>query len=570
MNLQVFVITQSIMALASEEQARDWLPRMYRYEMICAYAQTELAHGSNVAGLLTEVTYIRETDEFEIHSPCLGSTKWWIGQLGKCANYAIVFGQLIIDGRSYGPHPFMVQIRSLVDHKPLPGITVGDIGPKYGFNAADNGFIRFNRVRIPRTNMLTKFSGVNEKGVYIRPPNSKLVYGSMLAVRFKIVANSSRALSIATTIAVRYSAVRRQFSMFKGKQESQILDYTSQQYRILPYLAASYALNFTSEWIVTLYKRLNTDFKEGDFSLLASAHATASGLKSLFTEFVSKGIEDCRRACGGHGYSLFSGLPNLLTTYIHMATAEGENQLMTQQTVRYLVKVFQRVFSGKKDLNEQDPAKYLEMYSSDYLAKDKCSVSKREDWLDPKVQMNALYHRSARWVWIIALNILRDSPKGTHPAQVWNNNLVEVQRSSQAHCFTIVSKKFIDKVELIQRSNPQLAEIMKSLCDLFNLYILEKDIGEITEDGYVSANQAQLLREEMKELLQKIRIDAVPLVDAFDIPDEILCSALGRYDGQAYQSMYDWAQKEPLNQNTVNDAFEKKILPIIRRSSSKL
>jgi len=43
------------------------------------------------------------------------------------------------------------------------------------------------------------------------------------------------------------------------------------------------------------------------------------------------------------------------------------------------------------------------------------------------------------------------------------------------------------------------------------------------------------------------RPDAVPLVDAFDFTDKNLNSALGSYDGQIYQRLYEWAQKSPTN-----------------------
>ena len=36
------------------------------------------------------------------------------------------------------------------------GITVGDIGPKFGFAANDNGYLLLNNVRIPRENMLMR------------------------------------------------------------------------------------------------------------------------------------------------------------------------------------------------------------------------------------------------------------------------------------------------------------------------------------------------------------------------------------------------------------------------------
>ena len=50
--------------------------------------------------------------------------------------------------QDYGPHTFVMQIRDLKTHEPLPGIDVGDIGPKFGYNSVDNGYMRFNYVRL--------------------------------------------------------------------------------------------------------------------------------------------------------------------------------------------------------------------------------------------------------------------------------------------------------------------------------------------------------------------------------------------------------------------------------------
>jgi hypothetical protein len=63
----------------------------------------------------------------------------------------------------YGTFPllgFIVQLRSLDDHLPLPGITIGDIGMKFGngaYNSMDNGVLKFDHVRIPRGQMLMRF-----------------------------------------------------------------------------------------------------------------------------------------------------------------------------------------------------------------------------------------------------------------------------------------------------------------------------------------------------------------------------------------------------------------------------
>jgi hypothetical protein len=47
--------------------------------VIGCFAMTELAHGSNVAGLETTATFDPASDDFVIHTPHLGATKWWIG-----------------------------------------------------------------------------------------------------------------------------------------------------------------------------------------------------------------------------------------------------------------------------------------------------------------------------------------------------------------------------------------------------------------------------------------------------------------------------------------------------------
>uniref|UniRef100_A0A915MIC2 Uncharacterized protein n=1 Tax=Meloidogyne javanica TaxID=6303 RepID=A0A915MIC2_MELJA len=108
------------------------------------------------------------------------ATKWWPGALGKSVNYAVVIAQLWTNGKCYGPHPFWVQLRDLETHKSLPGITLGDIGPKLGTPSNDNGFLRFENYRIPRKHMLMKHAKVLPSGEYAPPLHAKVGYTSMM------------------------------------------------------------------------------------------------------------------------------------------------------------------------------------------------------------------------------------------------------------------------------------------------------------------------------------------------------------------------------------------------------
>jgi len=180
------------------------------YQIIGTYAQTELGHGSFLRGIETTATYDKNTQEFILNTPTTTSMKWWPGGLGKTCTHCVLMAKLIIDGKNYGMHPFIVQIRSLEDHKPMPGVTLGDIGPKFAWNAIDNGFLKLDNVRIPRENMLMRYAKVSPEGVYTKPPHAKIAYGTMIAVRAFLVRSAAFDLSKGVTIAVRYSCVRRQ------------------------------------------------------------------------------------------------------------------------------------------------------------------------------------------------------------------------------------------------------------------------------------------------------------------------------------------------------------------------
>jgi acyl-CoA oxidase len=50
---------------------QKWIGAALKHSIIGCYAQTELGHGSNVAGLMTTATFDRHSDEFVLHSPSL-------------------------------------------------------------------------------------------------------------------------------------------------------------------------------------------------------------------------------------------------------------------------------------------------------------------------------------------------------------------------------------------------------------------------------------------------------------------------------------------------------------------
>ena len=51
----------------------------------------------------------------------LGENEFFLYLVGKTSNHVVLMAQLIIKGKSYGLHPFIVQIRDMDNHEPMPG-----------------------------------------------------------------------------------------------------------------------------------------------------------------------------------------------------------------------------------------------------------------------------------------------------------------------------------------------------------------------------------------------------------------------------------------------------------------
>ncbi len=80
-------------------------------------------------------------------------------------------------------HIFIVPIRDPYTMRSMPGVIVGDMGPKIGLNGVDNGFATFNNVRVPSENLLNKTGDVTPEGVYITPFKVKtlfLIYSNLV------------------------------------------------------------------------------------------------------------------------------------------------------------------------------------------------------------------------------------------------------------------------------------------------------------------------------------------------------------------------------------------------------
>lgn len=305
-------------AQGTDEQYARWGKAAEDFGIIGCYAQTEIGHGSNLSNLETTATFMRTSGggQFILNSPSLSSIKWWIGGLGVISTHALVQAKLIIDSVDYGPHLFIVQIRSLVDHSPLPNVEVGDIGAKFGMAKNDNGWLRFNQAKICRSQLLSRFASVDENGNYNPPVHPKIFYGGMVIIRVQLVEQAWLYLARAVTITSRffclltsrYTTVRRQFLSKSGGDENPVITYPLVKYRLFPLIASCFVFNCVGARTASLFDQMTEQLKSYNADLLPFVHALSSGLKSYFTSYVANAVEESRKICGGSLSSLLAYL----------------------------------------------------------------------------------------------------------------------------------------------------------------------------------------------------------------------------------------------------------------------
>ncbi|ETP19402.1 hypothetical protein F441_06546, partial [Phytophthora nicotianae CJ01A1] len=559
--LHTLMFIKNLGLLFTDEQQTRWMEMAKQWRMVGCYAQTELGHGSNVRGLETTATYIPATDEFEIHSPTLTSMKWWPGALARTANFGVVYARLLLGGKDYGVHNFMVQLRDLETHDAMPGVTLGDVGPKIGFNNVDNGYCSFNRVRIPRLNMGMRFATVTREGKYVKNSDvpQEVLYFTMLQTRMVFIRSAGVNLAKACTISIRYSAVRQQgydANYPKSKEELSVLDYQTQQYRLFPLLAAAYAIVLTGNRVDDFSAALSEQMKSGEVSLLSVGHVMSCGLKVLTTDLATAGIETARRACGGHGYLLSSGLPILLGDAAQTVTTEGDNLVLSIQTARALLKI---LASYKKTGKVPEPMAFLE--NIDKLPN--ATPRTQKQWLEPQNYVAAF---EQRFLYQLRSYVQKISTESSATVGLQNNSM-DTLKLTNSYANLVLVKTFAEAVQAPSTltseflSSPAILNVVRLLCHLFALTQLEATAGEFMESGCVFPSEMPIIRANIEELLKLIRPHAVTLVDGFNFSDHTLNSTLGRYDGNVYEALYESAQHDPLNHSSDKVALHELLRP---------
>lgn len=506
----------SVYFLGTEKHHKKYLKDIGTLELPGCFAMTETGHGSNVKGIETTATYNHSDKTFVIHTPNELARKEYIGNAAVHGQMATVFAKIIVEGKDYGVGAFVVPLREK-NGTMKPGVTIKDCGRKLGLNGVDNGVIYFNNVVIPKDDMLDRYSGVSDDGKFVSPISSDnrrffTMLGTLVGGRIGIPRSGNAASKLGLAIAIKYGDKRRQFGP-EGATEVPILNYRTHQRRLMPLLANVYALHFSLQYLTDRFlARTEEQMQE--------IEALAAGLKSFGTWNTTATLQECRECCGGKGYLSENRIGDLKGDSDIYTTFEGDNTVLMQLVAKSRLTEFKQEFSN---MNAFGILNYVAQQAATSITEMNPFTIRNTDeshLLDPEFHMDAFVYRERDILTSAAKRLRRHIKDGMDSFDAFNvaqHHLVQV---SFAYVERIILEKFQEAVA--NTTDKGCQQVLRKLCNLFALSQIEKNKGWYLEQGYMDGAKTKAIRKLMNQLCWEIRQEAVPLVEAFKIPDSCM------------------------------------------------
>jgi acyl-CoA oxidase len=327
---------------------------------------------------------------------------------------------------------------------------------------------------------------------------------------------------------LRYSAVRCQFGP-AGEPEQPVLHYQTQQRRLMPYLAACFAhhhfsMTFYEDFIRLMLGRMTGEDKDVLAALGMEIHGVSSAGKPLASWTAQHAAQECREACGGHGYLAVSRLGKIRDDNDANCTYEGDNNVLLQQTSNWLLSMARK---GKFD---------SPLGTVDWL----------NGWQDRAGPVTGDFHDVGvilRCLRVLVFRNLLQTSKQVEEFKSNGNDSFYARNNSQFHLARTLSLVFIQSVVVerfrtFSKEHSKEFTILSTLSSLYASWTLEQFAADLLVHEAISPDNLKLVRVHVLSLCKELVPDAVALTDCLAPPDFILNSALGHSSGNVYQQLH--------------------------------
>jgi acyl-CoA oxidase len=365
--------------------------------------------------------------------------------------------------------------------------------------ALDNAVTRFDRVRVPKANLLAGADSVlHDDGRFeTRTPSRHQRFlrtiDRVQTGRICFTSSVVSSLRAATWIAMRYTAQRLTFG--PGRRNVPLIAYRNVQRDVFGALASAYALTFAVRRVQERFQQRTTETEQDCFRLVAV-------IKAIATSETARTLARLRERCGASGMFTANRIIEFWNQAQGVITAEGDNQLM-------LLKV-----GGQLATEASRP------------------IRARPVWAHPAPLLPELCLELLRFREHRLQEELRTSmARRTSTADAfswWNDEVSLVLAAAEAHGDRVIVEGFVAAVNAARDEATRCA--LATLCSLWSVGRIERHAGWFLAEACVTARTVGAMRRVRDALCAETALFATALVAGFEMDNSLLQAPIAEDD----------------------------------------